>query len=286
MGPIFAEALSRILKPKKVIIYLLIVSLVSVSAAMLSKYFFGSSILKGQIITFTSCFLGLSYLWILGLPLVLWIIYQGLGLIAEEREAGTLLLLFSKPLSRPKIFWGKFLALILAAILLAECSLFLALSLMTFFVFPDVIIALNILRLFPYLNLYMLFITVCFASLSAGLSIWCKSRKKAMGGFLLFILIIYLVLPLLKLIPEYNPAIIPKFSLGNWLKYLSYFDPSAHLSSVFAYFLNFAGELSLSPAMTWGTRVSPVVILIIWLAVCLLLLGWALRNFNNLELPF
>ncbi|HHV64233.1 MAG TPA: ABC transporter permease subunit [Peptococcaceae bacterium] len=284
MGAIFIATLYKLLNPRKVIIYLLAVSLVSALAALLIKYLFGSSNLQGQIITYTSFFVGLSFFWILGLPLVLWICWQGVGLIAGEKEEGTLLLLLSKPLTRKQILWAKLLALLLSAPLLGECTLFLSLMSMTLFIFPDDQITFMILKYFPYLSLYLLFITVCYSILSTGLSVWNKPRKKIRGGLLCLILILYLILPGLRLIAEYILHIPIEYSWGNWLIYFSYLDLNTHLYTVFAYFLNLAGSVSLSPVLAIEPLLSPFVILVIWLAACLLFLNIALRYFDNLEI--
>lgn len=272
MSTLFAETLSRLLKPKKVLIYMLVISLVSVAVGLIIKTFYGNSILQGQIITFSSTYVMLCFFWNLGLPLALWTFYHGIGLILKEREQGTLLLLFSKPLSRSKIFWGKYLAFLLAVLLIGECSVLLSLTVMTILVFPDDKIAVHILQIIPFLMLYLLFIAVCFSSVAAGISVFCRTRKKAYRCTLFFILYIYIISPILRFLAE-KPA--------GWTKYISYIDPSSHLSSIFHYIVTLAQDFELSPVLSVDFVGQPIIILVFWLVVSFLLLITATKKINK-----
>lgn len=280
MTTIFAATIARILKPKAVILYLAVISSVSLAAGFLIKTLYNSSILQGQIITVTSLFITLSYVWIMGLPLVIWIIYHGTGLIAGERDKGTLLLLFSKPLSRNRIFLGKYLALITSTLLLGECSIFLAIILITTASFSANELTLCLLKTVPFLSIYLLFVTVCFSTISAGLSVFCRSRKKSLFGLTILVIILYIVLPVLRL--ELKPTVL------NWLAYLSYLDLSIHLESLFYFLITSAEDIMLSPSIPLGkvsqVVVSPMIVSFSWLAVCLSVLILALKRINKMNI--
>lgn len=281
MVTIFAETLSKILKPKFVMVYMLVISLGAAASALTVKFLFGSSILQGQIITFTSLFVVFCFFWILGLPHVGWIIYHGTGLIAGERNEGTLLLLFSKPLTRNEIFLGKYLALLFSSLLLGESSIFLSLAVMTVAAFPDDVIALYLLKLTPYLSLYLFFLTVCISTLSAGLSVFCTSRKKLLFGPAIIVTIIYIILPVLKYQLE--------FGLQSKLMFLSYLDPHFHLNSIFYYLVTLSESIMLSPDLLFKTAaypfaVSPIILLIAWLFLCFFIMILAFKRLNNMDI--
>jgi ABC-type transport system involved in multi-copper enzyme maturation permease subunit len=257
MGTVFSETLSRILKPSFVLIYLAAISVVSVVSTIIIRYFFSGSILQGQIITFTSFYLMLCFFWILGFPFVIWLSYNGICFFARENDQGTLLLLFSKPLSRNRIFFGKYLALILSSLLLGGCSIFLSITLMTFFNFPDDKLALYLLKTVPYLGIHLLFVTICFSTISACLSICCKSRKKSLIGLMIFVIILYIILPALN---------------------------TSYLNSIYFYFISLAGEINLSPVLQIGIVIPPAIVFISCLAVSFFVLILALKRLNSMDI--
>jgi ABC-type transport system involved in multi-copper enzyme maturation permease subunit len=257
MVTVFSETLSRILKPGFVIIYLLGLSIVSVASTLIIRYFFSSSILQGQIITYTSFFVMLCYFWVLGFPLVIWLIHNGIGLFARERDEGTLLLLLSKPLSRNHIFLGKYLALMLSSLLLGSCSIFLSITGMTLFVFPDDKIALYLLKIVPSLGIYLFFLTISLSIVSVGLSFYCRSRKKLLIGLLIFVVIVYIILPVLRI---------------------------SYLDSIYFYFITLTKKIMFSPVLQLDIVVSPIIALVSWLLVCFFVLILALQRLKNLDI--
>ena len=65
-----------------------------------------------------------AFFWTLGLVFTIVIGTSGAPLIAEEVKSGTMLLLVSKPISRIKIFIGKYIAVYLYGMLLSFFSIF------------------------------------------------------------------------------------------------------------------------------------------------------------------
>ncbi len=299
MSSIFVMTFNQLLKPKMVCLYLLISALVSIVIFFSANNLLESSILQGQITSFTSFFVKLIFIWILGLPYVTWILYYGTGLIAVEQNNGTLLLLLTKPLSRNKIFLGKLAALLMASLLIGVISIFLNLSLMIFITSPDTQIIFRLLYLVPALFMYLLFIAFFFSTLALGLSVLFESKKKVFWRLLVVELLLYIGLPLLK---------EGMYSTNFQLLVIHYLDFSQHLSTVFIYFLSFIKGSSLSPAaltriFDWYSgivtnlqipmdlnrngfiiSINPLIILTSWLISSCLVLTLALRRFANMDI--
>lgn len=301
MTSLMAVTFYRLLKPKLVLCYLLLNIIVCILTVFLARDVLTGSILQGQMISYISFFTKLVFLWILGVPFLFWIIYQGTGLIAEEKRKGTLLLLVCKPLPRNRIIIGKYWGLVLAALLLGMVSILLAVSVLTLITSPDGKIILQILKTVPVLAIYLVFLTLFFSAISLTLSVVCQTRAKAFWGLYMAVILIYIVLPLIK-------SRVYLTDLGS-LSFLYYFDLSAHLSSIYIHLLAGPGKILLSPAVQYhiydwysgflpflsepfyGSEapeivlaLNPWLIAVIWLALSGLFLAIALQKFRYIDI--
>jgi len=301
MTSMLAVTFYRLLKPKLVLCYLLLNIGVFIATVFLARDLLTGSILQGQMISYISFFTKLVFLWILGIPFLFWIIYQGTGLIAEEKRKGTLLLLVSKPVSRNRIIMGKYFGLVLSALLLGMGTILLAVSILTLITSPDGKIILQILKIVPVLGIYLVFLTLFFSAISLTLSIVCQTRAKAFWGLYIAVVLIYIVLPLIK-------SRVYLTDLGSF-SFLYYFDLSAHLSSIYIHLLAGLEKVLLSPAVQYhiydwysgllpflseplyGSEapkivlaVNPSLIVLIWLVLAGLLLATALRKFRHMDI--
>jgi ABC-type transport system involved in multi-copper enzyme maturation permease subunit len=294
MGSIFMMTFSQILRPKRVIPYLLISCGVTAVTALLAPNLANDAILQGDIISFNSYFAKLAFLWLGGLPLVFWLIGHGLSLLALEKKAGTLLLLASKPISRSSLVLSKYLALNLAAFLLGECSLLLALAVIILAFWPDPVVISQLLTAAFFLGFYLLFLSLCISAFALSASLLCKSRKVPALVFSVVTILVYGGMPLMRMaIGSHFRQLLPLF----------YFDLNLHLSSVFH------GILSLSPGITLSPHIpeelaagylaalpgfSPLadpafslgspLIGLIWLVVSLAVLAISLRHFKQIDI--
>ncbi|NLI93245.1 MAG: ABC transporter permease subunit [Peptococcaceae bacterium] len=298
MGLIFRMALTRTLRPKLVVLYLIINAAVTVVTALFVENLSGSPVLQGGVISFNMYFAKLVFLWILGVSILLWIAVHGIRMIGLEKKEGTLLLLVSKPVSRYRIILGKYFALIFSALVVGVSSLFLDLSVIVLMFSPDPVIILQLFKTIPFLSLYLLFLSFCTSAFSLSVSILSKTLKKTYFVLSLIILFIYFGVPLLR----------PGVALYQELRFLLYFDINTHLSSIFHYFLSLPPGIILSPKILWDLSdwytgilpsflkiawlqdyhikllVNPQLVLVIWLTVSMFVLGLSARRFNKMDI--
>ncbi len=276
MRTVFAQTLLTILRSGNILVYLLFVEGVTVLSGYASKYLLTNAIMQIEFTGSADLFLLFCFFWILGPPFLMFIVFHGIGLIAAEKKEGTLLLLASKPLARYKIFMGKWLALTVSSLILGLCSTFIAILLMTVFVHPDNSVIYELIKITPLLGIYLLFIVVCFSTVSAGLSVLCNSRKKILVVFLIFFIIIYLIIPIIKTSINWQCV-----SFGYW----QYLDLSSHFQGMYAYFLSASQDVIFSRTFADSIiAVKPLPVILFWLISCISFIFFALRKFQNMDI--
>ncbi len=164
---------------------------------------------------------------------------QSAGLICEEIEKGTMLILISKPIGRIQIFLGKFLAVFFFAALIALLSTFaigwfgvlIATANMEHFI-------VMVPRLW-FLFFYSLYINLIFCSISMALSSIMKSGKKV-GGIIIAIV----------LIAFFGFFMIRMLASTFYVQYYLYLvDIGYHLGNVFVLFNTIFG--AFPPTSAW-----------------------------------
>ena len=240
------------------------------------------------------------FMWVAGLFLAISVATTAAGFISKEDTDGTLLLLVSKPINRFEIVLGKFLALVINALLLQVIVLLLCILLFWVVLPIDPDTFASLMGMVPWLLLYSLLVTVAFGSVALALSSVMKSRVKITLVVMLLIMLVFFV------------PIIPRTVFVSAYEgfYLNYADLGYHLGNVFTTFVSraeggqmmpqnqpfmtiFAGTYkgfqesfdpdigALPPSLGLTEYVSPVVSMFVWLAICAAALGvavWAVER--------
>ena len=163
---------------------------------------------------------------------------QSAGLICEEIEKGTMLILISKPIGRIQIFLGKFLAVFCFGALVSFLSTFvigwfgvlIATANLEHFI-------LMVPRLW-FLFFYSLYINLIFCSISMALSSIMKSGKKVGGIIIAIVLITFFGFFMIKLLAG---VIYKQY-------YLYLIDIGYHLGNIFVFFNDIFGAIPATSA--------------------------------------
>ncbi len=163
---------------------------------------------------------------------------QSAGLICEEIEKGTMLILVSKPIGRIQIFLGKFLAVFCFGALISLIS--------TFVIgwFGVLIATANLehfLVMVPrlwFLFFYSIYINLIFCSISMALSSIMKSGKKVGGILIAIVLVAFFGFFMIRLLAS-----------DIYVAYYLYLvDIGYHLGNVFVFFNDIFGAFPATSA--------------------------------------
>jgi len=240
-----------------------------------------------------------AFFWTLGLVYTIIIGTAGAPLIAEEVKSGTMLLLVSKPISRIKIFLGKYIAVYLYGMLLSFFSIFVIGWIGVFIKSGNIDHFISLIPFLSALYIYSLFILFLFTSITMAFS---SIFKKARSASILIILISILSYIAFLLIRTLTGQFYVTFQLYH-------FDLGYHLGNVFIlfvetlnavppsiswqmWFANITGVYSLGTSIDPDQNISlgglektnfylPVFSLLIWILIAALLLVfgiWSLRK--------
>ncbi|MFX1313118.1 MAG: ABC transporter permease [Promethearchaeota archaeon] len=245
------------------------------------------------------------FFWSLGLSYTVFIGISGSPLIADEISSGTMLILISKPISRIKIFLGKFIAVFLYGMLLSFIAVFVSGWIGVLVKSGNVDHFVSLIPFLIALYLYSLFILFLFTSITMALSTIFKKSRNASVGILLITIFSFLAFQLIRTL----------FSEGNFyaIFQLYHFDLGYHLGNVFILFIESLD--AIPPSTSWqyifGTLTGvydvsntpidpdqninlggysktnyylPVVSLLIWLLIAFLLLAFALISLKKREI--
>ncbi len=134
--------------------------------------------LANQTQTVVMFYLILVFVWIAGMPLILSASVTCGDSITKEEQDGTLLLLVSKPVRKPEIVIGKYLAFIINVMILELIAIILT-PLIMYWILPiDPEVLDTMAGLIPSMIFYAFFITITFGALAMSLSCISRSRFK------------------------------------------------------------------------------------------------------------
>lgn len=240
-----------------------------------------------------------AFFWTLGLVFTIIIGTSGAPLIAEEVKSGTMLLLVSKPISRLKIFIGKFIAVYLYGMVLSFFSIFLIGWVGVFIKSGNIDHFISLIPFLIALYIYSLFVLFLFTSITMAFS---SIFKKARSASILIIFIAILSYIAFLLIKTLTGPFYVTFQLYH-------FDLGYHLGNVFILFIETLN--AVPPSISWQTSFAiitgvysigssidpdqninlgglektnyylPVVSLLLWILIAALLLVfgiWSLRR--------
>jgi ABC-type transport system involved in multi-copper enzyme maturation permease subunit len=163
---------------------------------------------------------------------------QSAGLICEEIEKGTMLILISKPIGRIQIFLGKFFAVfcfgalvsLLSTFVIGWFSVLIATANLEHFI-------VMVPRLW-FIWFYSLYINLIFCSISMALSSIMKSGKKVGGIIIAIVLITFIGFFMIKML-----------AAAFYVKYYLYMvDIGYHLGYIFVLFNDFFGAIPATSA--------------------------------------
>ena len=242
------------------------------------------------------------FFWSLGLSYTVFIGISGSPLIADEVSSGTMLILISKPISRIKIFLGKFIGVFLYGMLLSFVAIFVSGWIGVLIKSGNIDHFVSLIPFLTALYLYSLFILFLFTSITMALSSIFKKSRNASVGILLIAIFSFLAFQLIRTM------------LGDFyaIFQLYHFDLGYHLGNVFILFIE---SLNAIPPSTSWQRVFgmltgvystqspidpdqninlggfsktnyylPIVSLVIWLLIAFLLLAFALISLKKREI--
>jgi ABC-2 type transport system permease protein len=248
-------------------------------------------------------FIVLSFMWMVGIPVVLLAGLTCGGFIAKEDQEGTLLLLVSKPIRRYEIVLGKFLAFMINSALLSLTALLLSALVISSSLGIDVYIFDNIMSLIMPLFLYSVFISFIFGAMATALSSLYKSATKSAMTITGITILIFFGLMIVR---GWLGTMYEGYSI-------SYMDINYHLGNTYLFFLNSSGYRmapiyqgimgmftgtydaadvgklfdmdigAFPPALPAKDYTTPVQSMILWIAFALVLLILGLIRFQRRE---
>lgn len=180
-----------------------------------------------------------SFLWSLGLAFTVIIGISGSPLISDEVRSGTMLILVSKPISRIKIFLGKYLAVFLFGMIISFTSIFTIGWIGVLKNSGNIDHFISLLPFLTALFLYSLFILFLFTSITMALSsIFKKSRTTSLLIMVLAILSYLAFMIIRTLVGPFYAAF-----------QLYHFDLGYHLGNVFVLFIETLN--AIPPSASW-----------------------------------
>lgn len=179
------------------------------------------------------------FFWTLGIAFTSVVGTSGSSLIAEEVSSGTLLILVSKPVSRIKIFLGKYIALYLYGILVSFLSIFILgwTSVLAQSGNMD-----HFIGLLPFLSalfIYSLFILFLFTSITMAFSSLFKKSRTTSMVVIIIVMMSYLAFFLIR---SLTGTFYGAFQLYH-------FDLGYHLGNVFIFFIETLN--AIPPSINW-----------------------------------
>ena len=181
------------------------------------------------------------WFWSTGIVLTLMISNQSSGLIADEVDKGTMLMLVSKPVSRFQIFFGKFLAMVCYAPFINAISVFLSGWVITLVFGGSIHHYAEMLPLLRYLFAYCIFVSLIFIFISMALSSIMSKGRRAIIVMVFLIIVVFLVFLIVRLVA------------GSYYEqyYLYWIDLGYHLGNIFVFFIE-TNEI-VPPTTAWQT---------------------------------
>lgn len=242
MWIIFSYTLRKLMRTRNTIIYMCSILIVVVGVSAASKGSLGDSgqsTLMAQKSIATGIFSMLCFLWIAGIPMIISIVSNGMGLIANEETEGTLLILVSKPITRMEIIFGKFLALIVSRLLLFVATLFSGLAIMNSLTGMDPEVFDTVFQTLPGMLAYGGLVVLIFSSFSILFSTVFKKKIVGTIIMLLMVMLIYALIPYLRM------TLLQSGIYETFKMYI--FDLNYQLGNILYHLLHTAEGVRLTP---------------------------------------
>ncbi|KKN15449.1 hypothetical protein LCGC14_0985890 [marine sediment metagenome] len=179
------------------------------------------------------------FFWSLGLAFTIFIGTSGAPLIAEEIKSGTMVILISKPISRIKIFLGKYIGVYLYGMLLSFISIFVIGWIGVLMQSRNIEHFISLIPFLTALYLYSLLILFLFTSITMALSSIFKKSRNASLGILLIVIFSYLAFLFIRLIAGESYVTFQ----------LYHFDLGYHLGNIFILFIESLD--AIPPSTSW-----------------------------------
>ncbi len=233
MHAIVLKTLTDLFSVRRSILFLIVVLILPVigSGIFNESMQISSMSLAMQDQTVLGFFIIISFLWIVGIPVVLMAGITCGDFISKEDQDGTLLMLVSKPIRRYEIVIGKFAAFMISSIILEITSILASALIFSSSLGIDVYTFNNIISLVPSLLAYSVFVAFIFGAMATALSSMFRSRIKT----------IMIVVGLTMLI--FFGFMIARGWLGNNYEGMgfNYMDVNYHLGNAYLFFLDASG---------------------------------------------
>jgi len=130
----------------------------------------------------------LGFFLIAGIPFILYLIFLSSGAISREEDKGTFLLIFSRPVKRLDVLFGKFLGIFVYLILINAYILFLFPSLEALFLGLSKSTLLSLYKISIVLFVYSMLLTAFMVSLAFVFS--SKFKKTVFTSIVLFVIVL------------------------------------------------------------------------------------------------
>jgi len=225
------KTLSDLFRIKRSIVFIITMMILPVIISIILNTTFNltSMTLANQVQTVTMFYIMLVFVWIAGLPLVLFTSVTCGDFITKEEQDGTLLLLVSKPVRKYEIILGKYFAFIIN-ILLLEIIAIIITPLILYWLLPiDPYVLDTMAGLIPSLIFYAMFIAITFGALATALSCISRSRFKTI------ILLVALTLGIFLGFMIFRGIMI---SVDVYDPYVVWGDVNYHMGNSYMYFLD------------------------------------------------
>ncbi len=241
------------------------------------------------------------FFWSLGLSYTIFIGMSGSPLIADEVSSGTMLILISKPISRIKIFLGKFIGVFLYGMVLSFVVIFVSGWIGVLSKSGNIDHFVSLIPFLTALYLYSLFILFLFTSITMALSSIFKKSRNASVGILLITIFSFLAFQLIRTMVGGAYAIFQLYHfdlgyhLGNvfilFIESLDAIPPSTSWQNIFGLLTGvYSTESPIDPDQNINlggysktNYYLPIVSLLIWLLIAFLLLVFALISLRKRE---
>ena len=242
------------------------------------------------------------FFWSLGLSYTIFIGISGSPLIADEISSGTMLILISRPISRLKIFLGKFIAVFLYGMVLSFVAIFVSGWIGVLVKSGNIDHFASLIPFLTALYLYSLFILFLFTSITMALSSIFKKSRNASVGILLITIFSFLAFQLIRTMVGGAYVIFQLYHfdlgyhLGNvfilFIESLDAIPPSTSWQQIFGMLTGvYSTESPIDPdqninlgGFSKTNYYLPIVSLLIWLLISFLLLAFALISLKKREI--
>ena len=189
---ITARALRDMFTLRRIVTYLIILSIVPAVAAMLVPANISSFTTDMQIVKLTDYMFTLSFVWIAGIPLIFMAAGTVSSMSASEISSGTILQLVTKPLRRWDVVIGKFLAFFILFAFVEVLAFILSTYLLIYFSGCHLSIFWPMLSFLPPLLIYSFIVAVFFGSIALVLSTVIRKNALTIVIMAFLVMIFYI----------------------------------------------------------------------------------------------